>query len=182
MAIVVTKGTGVDVRKGLNDVKVELEFTGADVDLEVFLLNAGAVCPTDDHIIFYNNVKSLDGSVVHQGDVQDGSEPERAQIFLTKLAKDLSQVVLTATIHDPKGLGLNFGKIQATLKVFDATTGIEEYRVSLNENFGKANAVEIANFTRKAVGSDAFSFNVTGRPTLNGISGLIEEFGLEVKK
>ena len=75
MAITLQKGGNVNLSKeapGLNKLTVGLGWDvrstdGGDFDLDgvVFLLNNGGKVRSDADFIFYNNVKSADGSVQH---------------------------------------------------------------------------------------------------------------------
>ena len=43
-----------------------------DCDVSVFLLGANGKLVSEEHFIFYNNLRSPDGAVVHTGDNRDG--------------------------------------------------------------------------------------------------------------
>ena len=64
---------------GLNQVKVGLSWDSridgqnADADASVFMLNDQGKIPSDNYFVFYNNLKSIDGSVTHSGDNTTGA-------------------------------------------------------------------------------------------------------------
>ena len=78
MAISLQKGGNVNLSKeapGLNKMVVGLGWDtratdGAAFDLDgaIFLLNAAGKVRSDADFVFYNNLKSTDGSIVHSGD------------------------------------------------------------------------------------------------------------------
>ncbi|MGE6729034.1 TerD family protein, partial [Streptomyces niveus] len=78
MGVSLSKGGNVSLSKeapGLTAVLIGLGWdarstTGADFDLDAsaLLVNAAGKVPSDQHFIFYNNLKSPDGSVEHTGD------------------------------------------------------------------------------------------------------------------
>ena len=41
---------------------------GFDLDASVFLVGANGKIPNDNHFVYYNNLKSPDGAVIHTGD------------------------------------------------------------------------------------------------------------------
>ena len=64
--------------------------TGVDFDLDasVFILGDNKKVLSDSHFIFYNNLKSPDGSVEHTGDNLTGDgdgDDEQIKIDLTKI-------------------------------------------------------------------------------------------------
>ncbi|HZV63952.1 MAG TPA: TerD family protein, partial [Telluria sp.] len=83
MAISLQKGGNVNLSKeapGLAKMLVGLGWDvrgtdGAAFDLDgaVFLLNASGKVRSDADFIFYNNLKSVDGSVQHSGDNRTGA-------------------------------------------------------------------------------------------------------------
>src|SRR5690242_17668502 len=82
MAISLQKGGNVNLSKeapNLSTIVIGLGWDprssdGAAFDLDgsAFLLKADGKARSDSDFIFYNNLKSADGSVVHAGDNRDG--------------------------------------------------------------------------------------------------------------
>ena len=112
MAISLQKGGNVNLSKeapGLTSLKVALGWDvratdGAAFDLDgaVFLLNSSGKVRSDSDFIFYNNLKSADGSIVHSGDNTTGAgegDDEFVTIDLTKVPADVDKVVLGVTIQ-----------------------------------------------------------------------------------
>ena len=63
-----------------------------DLDGVVFLLNAAGKVRSDADFIFYNNLKSTDGSVLHSGDNRTGAgegDDETVTIDLSKVPADV---------------------------------------------------------------------------------------------
>jgi tellurium resistance protein TerD len=69
---------------------------------------------SDADFIFYNNLKSADGSVTHSGDNRTGDgegDDETVTIDLTKVPADVDRVVLAVTIHEGETRRQNFGMV-----------------------------------------------------------------------
>src|SRR3712207_207138 len=110
MAISLQKGGNVNLSKeapGLTNLKVGLGWDtratdGAAFDLDgaVFMLNSSGKVRSDADFIFYNNLKSTDGSVVHSGDNKTGEgagDDEVVAVDLTKVPADVDKIVLAVT-------------------------------------------------------------------------------------
>ena len=91
---------------GLNQVKVGLSWdpTGdveADADASVFMLNESGKIPGETFFVFFNNLTSGDGAVVHSGDNRTGvgeGDDEEINISLSKVADEVIQIILVISI------------------------------------------------------------------------------------
>src|SRR5687767_4495078 len=113
MAVSLSKGGNVSLSKeapGLTAVTVGLGWdvrttTGADFDLDAsaIICNASGKVISDSHFVFFNNLKSPDGSVEHQGDNLTGEgegDDEQVKVNLAGLGQDTEKVVFTVSIYD----------------------------------------------------------------------------------
>jgi tellurium resistance protein TerD len=113
MAISLQKGGNVNLSKeapGLTKVIIGLGWDpratdGAAFDLDGsgFMLKADGKVRGDSDFIFYNNLKSTDGSVVHQGDNTSGQgegDDEKVNVDLTKVPAEIDKISFCVTIHD----------------------------------------------------------------------------------
>ncbi len=74
-----------------------------DLDASAFLLTANGKVRNDADFIFYNNLKSSDGSVMHTGDNRTGEgegDDESLKIKLPLIPADVDKIVFVVTIHD----------------------------------------------------------------------------------
>ena len=104
------KGQRISMDKGLSLVGVGLgwdpnEGTGFDFDLDAaaFMLGSNGQIPAQEYFVFYNNMKSPDGSVETTGDDltggnSDGGDDETLNVDLTKVSPQIQEIVFTATI------------------------------------------------------------------------------------
>src|ERR687890_631603 len=113
MGVSLSKGGNVSLSKaapGLTAVNVGLGWdvrttTGADFDLDASALLCGAdgKVVSDQHFVFFNNLKSPEGSVEHTGDNLTGEgegDDESLLIDLTKVPERVDKIVFPVSIHD----------------------------------------------------------------------------------
>ena len=103
------KGQRISMDKGLSLVGVGLgwdpnEGTGFDFDLDAaaFMLGSNGQIPAQEYFVFYNNMKSPDGSVETTGDDltggnSDGGDDETLNVDLTKVSPQIQEIVFTAS-------------------------------------------------------------------------------------
>ena len=124
MAISLQKGGNVNLSKeapGLSKMVVGLGWDtrstdGAAFDLDgaVFLLKVDGKVRSDADFVFYNNLKSTDGSIVHSGDNLTGAgdgDDETVTIDLTKVPADVDKIAVCVTIHEADKRNQNFGMV-----------------------------------------------------------------------
>ena len=73
-----------------------------DLDASVFILGENKKLISDEHLVFYNNLQSPDGSVIHTGDNLDGEgdgDDESIKIDLTSITSQATEIVIVVTIH-----------------------------------------------------------------------------------
>lgn len=191
MAISLQKGGNVNLSKeapGLTQLKVGLGWDvratdGAAFDLDgaVFLLNASGKVRSDSDFIFYNNLKSADGSVVHSGDNRTGEgegDDETVSIDLSKVPADVDKVVLGVTIHDAEARRQNFGMVgKAFIRCVNAATNQEIARYDLSEDSSTEGAMIFGEVYRN--GAD-WKFRAIGQGFNGGLGPLARNFGVNV--
>ena len=125
MGVSLNKGGNVSLSKeapGLSRILIGLGWDtrstdGADFDLDasLFMLNAEGRVRSDADFIFYNNLKSTDGSVEHTGDNLTGEgegDDEAIKVTVTAVPPDVDKLVVAVTIHDAQARGQNFGQVE----------------------------------------------------------------------
>lgn len=191
MAISLQKGGNVNLSKeapGLTQLKVGLGWDvratdGAAFDLDgaVFLLNSSGKVRSDSDFIFYNNLKSADGSVVHSGDNRTGQgegDDETVSIDLSKVPADVDKVVLGVTIHEAEGRRQNFGMVgKAFIRCVDAGNNQEIARYDLSEDSSTEGAMIFGEVYRN--GAD-WKFRAIGQGFAGGLGPLARNYGVNV--
>lgn len=191
MAISLQKGGNVNLSKeapGLTSLKVGLGWDtratdGAAFDLDgaVFLLNTSGKVRSDSDFIFYNNLKSADGSIVHSGDNTTGAgegDDEFVTIDLAKVPADIDKVVLGVTIHDAEARRQNFGMVgKAFIRCVNNTTKQEVARYDLSEDSSTEAAMIFGEIYRN--GAD-WKFRAIGQGFNGGLGPLARNYGVNV--
>ena len=126
MAVSLGKGGNVSLSKeepGLTKILIGLGWdtrstdgTDFDLDASAFLLGTTEKVRGDADFIFYNNLKSSDGSVEHTGDNRtgegDGDDEARQGSILSRLpGRHCRKVAIAVTIHDAEARRQNFGMV-----------------------------------------------------------------------
>jgi tellurium resistance protein TerD len=191
MAISLQKGGNVNLSKeapGLNKMIVGLGWDtratdGAAFDLDgaVFLLNSSGKVRSDADFIFYNNLKSTDGSIMHSGDNTTGAgdgDDETVTIELANVPADVDKIVLAVTIHDADARRQNFGMVnKAFVRCVNATGNAEIARYDLSEDGSTEAAMIFGEVYRN--GTD-WKFRAIGQGFQGGLGPLAKNYGVNV--
>jgi len=191
MAISLQKGGNVNLSKeapGLAKMTIGLGWdtratdgAGFDLDGAVFLLNATGKVRSDADFIFYNNLKSSDGSIVHSGDNTTGAgdgDDETVTIELGKVPADVDKIVVGVTIHEADTRRQNFGMVsKAFIRCVNADGGSEIARYDLSEDGSTEAAMVFGEVYRN--GAD-WKFRAIGQGFQGGLGPLAKSFGVAV--
>ncbi len=191
MAVSLVKGGNVSLNReapGLKNIIAGLGWDtrqtsgeGFDLDSSVFLVKEDGKVRSDSDFIFFNNLKSSDGSVEHTGDnttgIGDGDD-EQVKVNLEAVPSDITRIVLTVTIHDAENRRQNFGMIQsAFIRVVDAARDEEIVRYDLSEDFSTETAMIFGEIYRYGL---EWKFKAVGQGFAGGLSALATHFGVNV--
>lgn len=166
MGISLEKGQRVSLEKvspGLEAVFVGLGWdvnktdTGSDFDLDtsVFLLGENEKLISDNHLIFYNNLKSPnpENSVEHMGDNLTGAgegDDEVVIVNLKKVPEDVQKITFVVTIYDAEKRGQNFGQVSnAFVRLVDVKSKEEVLRYDLTEDYSTETALIMGELYKK---------------------------------
>lgn len=179
-----------DIDPGMRQVKVALGWDGPektevyDLDLDacVFLLNRNDRVREDKDFIFYNNLSSEDGFVLHSGDNEDGlgaGDNEIIDIQLDQLSYDVEKLVFTISIHNAEERFQSFKDVNAGfIRVVNRDSGEEIARFELAEKESNATAFKFAEIARNDTGG--WSFNLLLEPHAEGLFGIARDLGVNV--
>ncbi len=191
MAISLQKGGNVNLSKeapGLTQLTVGLGWDarssdGAafDIDSSAFLLKTDGKVRADQDFIFYNNLKSTDGSVQHSGDNRTGvgdGDDETVRIDLSKVPPEVERIAVCVTIHDADSRRQNFGQVQkAFIRCVNSATNQEVARYDLSEDGSAETAMVFGEVYRN--GAD-WKFKAVGQGYKGGLGALASSFGVSV--
>ena len=150
-----------------------------DLDGSAFLLKADGKVRSDSDFIFYNNLKSSDGSVLHMGDNQTGQgegDDERLVVDLEKVPAEIDRISVGVTIHDAEARRQNFGMVgKAFIRCLNADGEKEIARYDLSEDSSTETAMIFGEVYRS--GSE-WKFKAIGQGFKGGLGPLARSFGI----
>ncbi|MET9323874.1 TerD family protein [Streptomyces sp. NPDC003038] len=191
MGVSLSKGGNVSLSKeapGLTAVLVGLGWdvrttTGVDYDLDAsaILVGDSGKAASDQHFVFYNNLKSPDGSVEHTGDNLTGEgegDDEVIKIDLAAVPADITKIVFPVSIHDAESRGHSFGQVRAAfIRVVNQAGGAEIARYDLSEDAATETAMVFGELYRNG---PEWKFRAVGQGYASGLSGIVADFGVGV--
>ncbi|WP_419994626.1 TerD family protein [Streptomyces boninensis] len=191
MGVTLAKGGNVSLSKAapnLTQVMVGLGWdarstTGADFDLDASALLCGADGRVlgDEYFIFYNNLKSPDGSVEHTGDNLTGEgegDDESLILDLQTVPAAVQKIVFPVSIHDAELRGQAFGQVSnAFIRVVNQADGAELARYDLSEDASTETAMIFGEVYRRG---DEWKFRAVGQGYASGLRGIALDFGVNV--
>jgi tellurium resistance protein TerD len=189
MAISLQKGGNVNLSKeapGLTKVIIGLGWDpratdGAEFDLDgsAFLLRADGKVRGDSDFIFYNNLKSTDGSVTHTGDNRSGAgegDDERVEVDLSRVPPEIDRLAVSVTIHEAEARKQNFGMVsRAYIRCLNADGEREIARYDLSEDGSVETAMIFGELYR--AGSE-WKFRAVGQGYKGGLGPLARSYGV----
>ncbi|MFE4513060.1 TerD family protein [Kitasatospora sp. NPDC056783] len=191
MGVSLAKGGNVSLSKeapGLSAVIVGLGWdvrttTGADYDLDAsaLLCNALGKVVSDQHFVFFNNLRSPEGSVEHSGDNLTGGgdgDDEQIKVDLDRVPVDVAKVVFPVSIYDADARLQNFGQVRnAFIRIVNQANGQEIARYDLTEDASTETAMVFGELYRNGV---EWKFRAIGQGYASGLRGIATDYGVNV--
>jgi tellurium resistance protein TerD len=147
-----------------------------DLDASVFLLGANGKMPTDNHFVYYNNLKSPDQSVVHTGDNKTGDgdgDDEKISIDLSKITDDIHQISFIVTIHEADSKRQNFGQVRNSFIRIVDQSNVELVKYELDEDFSIETAVEFGRLYKR---NNEWKFEAVGAGMKGGLQDYLTQY------
>ncbi len=191
MSVSLAKGGNVSLSKqsaNLTSITVGLGWdqrttTGAAYDLDASALLTGPERKvlSDNHFVFYNNLRSPDGAVEHTGDNLTGEgdgDDESVDIDLMALDQRVTNIFFPVSIHDAVERGQSFGQvINAFIRIVDRNTGIELARYDLSEDASTETAMIFGEVYRNGT---EWKFRAVGQGYASGLAGIARDYGVNI--
>ncbi|GGU77061.1 chemical-damaging agent resistance protein C [Streptomyces filipinensis] len=191
MGVSLSKGGNVSLTKeapGLTAVLVGLGWdarttTGSDFDLDAsaLLLNNSGKVASDQHFVFFNNLKSPEGSVEHTGDNLTGEgegDDEVIKVNLAGVPADIEKIVFPVSIYDAENRQQSFGQVRnAYIRVLNQAGGQEIARYDLSEDASTETAMVFGELYRHGT---EWKFRAIGQGYASGLRGIAQDFGVNV--
>lgn len=191
MSISLNKGGRLSLSKeapGLTHVLVGLGWDaratdGAafDLDASAFMLGADGKARSEADFIFYNQLKSVCGSVEHTGDNLTGEgegDDEAIKVDLTKVPAEVQKIAFTVTIHEAEQRKQNFGQVSnAYIRVVNADNNTEITRYDLAEDASTETAMIFGELYRH---SGEWRFTAVGQGYAGGLAAMCRQYGINI--
>ncbi|WP_112383269.1 TerD family protein [Sphingomonas carotinifaciens] len=191
MSVSLSKGGNVSLSKeepGLSRILIGLGWdirttdgTDFDLDASAFLLGAGDRVRGDADFIFYNNLRSADGSVEHTGDNRTGEgdgDDEALKVDLATVPSDVQKIAVSVTIHEGEQRRQSFGMVSnAFIRVVNDVTGREIARYDLSEDASTETAMIFGEVYRH---NGEWKFRAVGQGYKGGLAPMARNFGVNV--
>ncbi|KIF70049.1 chemical-damaging agent resistance protein C [Streptomyces sp. AcH 505] len=191
MGVSLSKGGNVSLTKAapnLTAVTVGLGWdarstTGADFDLDAsaLLTNTEGKVATDGNFVFFNNLKSPDGSVEHTGDNLTGEgegDDEVIKVNLAAVPADVDKVVFPVSIYEAESRQQSFGQVRnAYIRVLNQADNNELARYDLTEDASTETAMVFGELYRNGA---EWKFRAIGQGYASGLRGIAQDFGVNV--
>lgn len=117
-----------------------------DCDVSAVMLDSNNSMPDDSYFVFYNNLKSGDGAVQHNGDNRTGrgdGDNETIDVNLDNVSKEIIQILFTISISNSSA-GFNFSNVtNARVRIYDSENNSMLCEYFLNESFPDADTLNI---------------------------------------
>lgn len=147
--------------------------TSFDLDASIFILGENKKILSDNHFVFYNNLKTPDGAVEHTGDNLTGDgdgDDEQVKVDLSKIDANASEICIVVTIHEAESRKQNFGQVRNSfIRIFDTNTNADILKYELEEDFSIETAVEFGRIYKR---NNEWKFEAVGM----GMKGGLEDF------
>ncbi len=191
MSVSLSKGGNVSLTKqapNLTAVAVGLGWdirstTGTDFDLDASALGLDTTKKiiSDKHFVFFNNLSSPDGSIVHTGDNLTGEgegDDEIINVNLAAVPPEVDSIVFPVSIYDADARSQSFGQVRnAYIRVVDASNNTELARYDLSEDASTETAMVFGELYRNGA---EWKFRATGQGYASGLAGIARDFGVNL--
>ena len=170
---------------GSTRVLVALDWTpkgvaGMDVDASAFLLTSSGKVRSDSDMVFYNQPRAPEGSVVFENAGATGLSD--AQVFTVDCAGmpgAVEKVAFSVTIHDGQARNQSFSQLQqAVIRVLDAGSKSEIAQFPLPLGGASESAMV---FGELYLRNGEWKFRAVGQGFAGGLGPLATSFGVDVE-
>jgi tellurium resistance protein TerD len=148
-----------------------------DLDASVFVLGDNKKILSDEHFIFYNNLKSPNGSVEHTGDNLTGDgdgDDEQVKVDLSQIDHNATEICFVVTIHDASTRKQNFGQVRNSyMRIFDSASNTEILKYELEEDFSIETAVEFGRIYKR---NNEWKFEAVGTGMKGGLQDYLNKY------
>lgn len=172
-------GLGWDI----NESKSNFDY---DLDVAAFLLGRNGTVIRETDFVYYNNLMSSCGSLIHAGDNRDGSGDDDDEVIAVKFNKipaNISKITFVVNIYDAARRRQNFGQIDNAYVRFVRMNdhrdikGVELVRYNLTSEFANDTCIVVCELVRYGT---EWKFMALGEGYKKDMMFLCRKYGIDV--
>lgn len=188
--VILKKGQKVNLAQGgevLNNLRIALGWdlvnVACDLDTSAFMLSDNGKVIGDDWFVFYGQLNSPDGAVIHRGDsdgtTSAGGDDEAIDIDLNRLNPAVKRIVFVVTINEAFEKGQNFSMVaNAYVRALNQQTGKELVRFQLTDYYSNVCSMAVGELYKH---NGQWKFNAIGNGLAQDLAGLCATYGVNVQ-
>jgi tellurium resistance protein TerD len=132
--------------------------------------------------VFFNNLRSPDGSVEHMGDELTGGtgadDDEQIKVNLATVPGSIDKIAIAVSIYEAEVRSQNFGQVRnAFIRIVNQDNEQEIARYDLSEDASTETAMIFGELYRY---NDEWKFRAVGQGYSTGLAGIARDFGVNV--
>ncbi len=151
-----------------------------DLDVSAFLLGSNDKVRDLSDFIYYGNLRSDNGAVIHAGDNTTGDgdgDDESIMIELDRVPADVHRIVFTVTIYKGADRKQSFGQVRnAYARLVNNDNDEEIARFDLTEEYSKEISMQMVELYRRDGG---WRFGAIGQGYSGGLAVMAQTFGID---
>lgn len=152
------------------------------LDASALLLSTSGMVSSDENFVFFNNLKSPDGSVEHTGEnaIEEGQDNfEEIKVNLAAVPADVARIVFTLSIYDAENRRQSFGQVRsAHIWVLNQADGQRLVGYHLEEDTTSTETAMVLGELYRY--GPEWKFRAVGQGVDGGLRGIAAAFGVNV--
>ena len=118
---------------------------------------------------------SVHGSIDDtSGEVSEGGDDENMNIDLSRVSKDINEIIIVASIYEYDVRNQNFGQVDDSyISIYDENSNTELYKFELNEDYSICTAIEFCRIYRRG---DDWKVQAIGKGHPDGLNSLVSKY------
>lgn len=189
----VQKGDFVDIRRkipSLQNLRIAagwdhkmFEDNPLDIDLSAFLLNRSDQTRDNEDFVYYNNEKTCEGAIRHQGDSRTGAgdgDDETIVLDLNGIPFDITKICFTLSIYSGPERDQDFSQVRNLyLRMVNSDDDHEIFRFKLPEaEYKGAICIKVGELVREG---PKWYFSAIGDSVQGGLAAIATQYGMVVQ-
>ena len=118
-----------------------------DLDVSAFLLDSNRKLPKEEYLVYYNNLRSTDGSVSSGGDNRSGSDDgdaEAINVSLDKVYRNITEILFVVSIHEARARRQRFQAVRnAYIRAVNSDNNEEVFQIKKLEEEALPNTLSM---------------------------------------